>query len=137
MENGFYSQKYGIGGGDPVMIWNSIGFGVLPEGTILTKLCLQGRLSSDEIDTIEVQLWEQGDFTLGGYDAGTMNAVKILDTVAVDMDSAEMRNFAIDLGEYRLSEKRAIIPVIRGTLVGGAVPSAPVFFHGDIWVEWM
>lgn len=110
-----FKQNHGTGD-FPNILWNSLGIGFLPKGTVLHSLEFIGRVNNNEITDLQIQLSCQGDnLEIGGsgYDSISESENEIilpptnLGTNAPNL--ADIQRHLISLGDYVLGNDRIIV----------------------------
>ena len=110
-----FKQNHGAGEA-PNILWNSLGIGFLPKGTILHSLEFIGRVNNNEVADLQIQLSCQGaNLEIGGvgYDSVSESENEIilpptnLGTNALNL--ADIQRHLISLADYVLDKDRIIV----------------------------
>lgn len=107
-----HNQNHGTAD-SPSVLWNSLGLGFFPEGTILHKLEFIGRCNTTLVTGIKVQLSKQGDRFNGlGYDsvAESKNEVILPPTelIRTAPNWADLQRHSVPLNDHVLQEDKII-----------------------------
>lgn len=110
-----YSQSHGTKE-EPSVIWNDLGIGFLPKGTILHRMEFIGRCNATDIQEISVQLSIQGDgdvLDTTGYDSvAEANNEVILPPTVLPLSApnwADHQRHIVDLKDYVMERDAFII----------------------------
>ncbi len=103
----YYNYNYSHGSSvNPNVLWNSLGIGFLPKGTILHHIEFVGMVNSTQVQDIQVHLSSQGSkFDNGGYDSTTEADNNVILSQLIGSNApnlGDMQRHIIELNDFVL-----------------------------------
>ncbi|WP_124981005.1 hypothetical protein [Nonlabens xiamenensis] len=111
-------QSHGTGA-SPGILWNHIGFGYLPAGSVLKNLEFIGRVNVTEVEGVQIQLSCQGtNFNTSGYDSAAEAQNQVIlpptDLLPHSTEMYDMQRHEVLLNDFILDQDRILVFCCRG-----------------------